>query len=99
MGVTTNDIFGAATTAELATPGSYGQAPAGHRLPRATRLGRVRLQIADLERSLAFYEHTLGLRVLERDDTRAALAAEGDDGALIELVERKGARSAGRGRR
>ena len=98
MGVTTNDIFGAATTVEPATPGSYGQAPTGYRLPEATRLGRVRLQITDLARSLAFYERTLGLRVLERGDTHAALAAQGDDRVLVELVERKGARPAGRGR-
>lgn len=97
MGVTTNDIFGAAVTAEPATPGSYGQAPTGYRLPDATRLGAVRLQVADLTRSLAFYERTLGLRVIAREGTRAVLAANGDDRVLVELVERKGARPAGRG--
>lgn len=40
---TNNDILGAATTAEPATPGCYGLAPAGYRLPEATRLGQVRL--------------------------------------------------------
>lgn len=97
MSVTTRDIFGAAPTAEYAEPGSYGQAPAGYRLPDATTLGGVRLQIADLERSLAFYEQVLGLRVLERGDAHAVLGAFGDDRALVELVERKGARPAGRG--
>ncbi len=97
MGVTTYDIFGAAPRAEPATPGSYGEAPTGYRLPEATRLGRVRLQIADLARSLLFYERTLGLRVVEREGARAALAAHGDDRVLVELVERKGARPAGRG--
>ncbi len=48
-----------------------GIAPPGYRLPDATRLGRVRLQVADLARSLAFYEGVLGLRVLDRPAGRA----------------------------
>ena len=99
MGVTTHDMFGEGTAAEPATPGSYGQAPPGFRLPDATRLGRVRLQVADLERSLRFYQETLGFRVLERDSTRAALAPHGDDRVLVELYERRGARPASRGGR
>src|SRR5689334_20447386 len=91
-----NDLFGV-TQAEPATPGSYGEPSAGYRLPAATRLGPVRLQVSDLERSLKFYEHTLGLRVLERDDTRAALGPEGNGQKLVELIEKKGARPAGRG--
>ena len=98
MGVTTNDIFGIAPPGEAATPGSYGERPAGYRLPDATRLGRVRLQIADLARSLDFYERTLGLRVVDRSATEAALAAFGDERVLVELVERPDSRPAGRGR-
>jgi len=98
MSATTNELFGAAPAAELATPGSYGEAPSGYRLPGATRLGNVRLQVADLERSLAFYEHVLGFRVLERDETHAALGPFGEDRVLVELVERKGARASGHGR-
>ncbi|HEX5870083.1 MAG TPA: VOC family protein, partial [Longimicrobium sp.] len=50
-----------------ATPArEYGIAPDGYRLPAALRLGRVRLQVADLERSLAWYRDVLGVRVLER---------------------------------
>ena len=79
MGTTTHDIFGATPGAQPATPGSYGERPSGYRLPEATRLGRVRLQIADLHRSLAFYQDTLGLRVLRRDGSRAVLAAQGDE--------------------
>ena len=67
MGVSTHDIFGDAAGAQPATPGSYGEAPRGYRFPEGTRLGRVRLQIADLARSLAYYEGTLGMRVLPRD--------------------------------
>jgi catechol 2,3-dioxygenase len=69
----------------------YGIAPPGYRLPDATRLGRVRLQISDLERSIAYYRDLLGFRVLDRSQDRATLAAQGDDRPLIELVERAGA--------
>lgn len=69
----------------------YGITPAGYRLPAATRLGRVRLQVAELERSVAYYQRVLGLRVVERTDAHASLAAEGDDTPLIELHERPGA--------
>ncbi|HEU6450231.1 MAG TPA: VOC family protein [Gemmatimonadaceae bacterium] len=99
MGVTSNDIFGGAAGAHPATPGSYGQAPRGTRLPEATRLGPVRLDIADLARSLDFYTGTLGLRVVEQDAGRALLAAQRDaandvDAPLVELRERSGARPA-----
>ncbi|MGI9182025.1 MAG: VOC family protein [Longimicrobiaceae bacterium] len=75
---------------ETGEPG-YGLAPDGYRLPAATWLGRVRLQVADLERSLAYYQRVLGFRVLERTDERATLAADGVDTPLIELHERRGA--------
>ncbi|HEX8671384.1 MAG TPA: VOC family protein [Longimicrobium sp.] len=99
MGVTTRDIFGEATGAQPAAPGTYGEHPRGRRLPDSTALGPVRLQIADLERSLAFYEGVLGLRVVERDGSGAALATHGDERVLVELNERPGARPAGRGGR
>jgi len=72
---------------------SYGMQPKGYRLPAATRLGPVRLQIADLERSLDYYQRVLGFRVVERGTDRASLAAEGDDTILIELRERRDARA------
>jgi catechol 2,3-dioxygenase len=92
MGVSAQDIFGDSAGAEPATPGSYGAAPPGYRLPEGTRPGPVRLQIADLARSLAFYQQTLGLRVIERDGSRAVLGAVGADPPLVELRERRGAR-------
>jgi len=95
MGATTQDIFGNAAAAQPATPGSYGEAPrGGHRLPDATRLGPVRLQVSDLARSLDFYEGVLGLRALAREANRATLAPHGQDRALVELHERAGARPA-----
>ncbi|HVE78495.1 MAG TPA: VOC family protein [Gemmatimonadaceae bacterium] len=69
----------------------YGIAPPGFRLPDETRLGRVRLQVADLERSLAYYQTVLGLRVLERAEGGAVLGAHGDDTPIVELYERPGA--------
>jgi len=98
MGATTNEIFGTTPASELATPGSYGERPSAYRLPDATQLGRVRLQVSDLARSLAFYEGTLGMRIVERHANEVLLAAHGDDRVLVELVERRGARPAGRGR-
>ncbi len=68
-----------------------GGDPPRHRLPSATRLGRVRLQVSDLARSIAYYERVLGLRVLARGDGAATLAAHGDDAPLVELHERPGA--------
>ena len=92
MGATTQEIFGTAGDSQPATPGSYGEAPRGHRLPDGTCLGRVHLQVADLARSLAFYERVLGMRLVERRASRAVLAAHGDDTPLVELVEHAGAR-------
>ncbi|MEO7795232.1 MAG: VOC family protein, partial [Thermoanaerobaculia bacterium] len=75
-------------------------APSGFRLPEATRLGPVRLQVAELERSVAFYRDVLGLELLEHVASRAMLGTAPPEGrVLVELHERRGARPApGRGR-
>jgi len=78
------------TTAGRGGP-EYGIAPAGYRLPAETRLGRVQLQVADLDRSLDFYQRVLGLRVLTRSERSASLGAAGSDEVLVELNERPGA--------
>ena len=96
MGASTHDIFGDGAGAQPATAGSYGEAPSGWRLPDETRLGAVRLQVAELARSVAFYESTLGFRVVDRDETSARLAAHGDARPIVELHERRGAKPAGR---
>lgn len=96
MGVTANGIFGEADSAQPATPGSYGEAPPGYRLPAATRLGPVHLRVADLGRSLSYYESTLGLRVLDRAASRALLGPQGESSPLVELHEHHGARPAPR---
>ena len=69
----------------------WGVAPPGYRLPPETRPGAVRLQVADLARSLAYYERVLGLRVLARGEGEAVLAPHGEDAVLVELRERPGA--------
>lgn len=96
MGVSTHDMFGDAAGAQPAAPGSYGEAPRGYRLPEGTHVGGVRLQVADLPRSIAYYGQTLGMRVLRRDASTAILGAERGDRALVELHERAGARPAPR---
>jgi catechol 2,3-dioxygenase len=87
MGATTQDIFGNLAGPQPAIPGTYGEAPSGYRIPAATRLGAVRLQISDLGRSLAFYEGTLGLRVLSRGGQRAVLGGQESDAPLVVLEE------------
>ena len=69
-----------------------GVAPPGYRLPDATRIGRVRLQVSDIDRSLSYYQKVLGLDLKERSDGFAALGAKGDGDAFLELKERPGAR-------
>jgi catechol 2,3-dioxygenase len=69
-----------------------GVAAPRFRLPPATHIGVVRLQVADIERSLDYYERVLGFRVVRRDASGAALGTVGDDSPIIELHERPGAR-------
>lgn len=69
-----------------------GVAAPRFRLPPATHIGVVRLQVADIARSLAYYERVLGFRVVRRDDPGAALGAAGSDAPILELRERPGAR-------
>jgi catechol 2,3-dioxygenase len=58
------------------------------------RLGPVHLTVTDLERSIPFYERSIGLESNGRGDGRAALGAGGEE--LLVLVEEPGARPAGR---
>jgi catechol 2,3-dioxygenase len=67
-------------------------APAVADVPPETRMGAVHLTVADLARSIAWYDHALGLRVREHGDGRASLGAGGED--LLVLEEEPGARPA-----
>jgi catechol 2,3-dioxygenase len=69
-----------------------GIRPKGYRLPEATRLGRVRLQVADLERSLSFYERVLGMRVIRRTADSASLGPHGEDREIVHLRQLRSAR-------
>jgi catechol 2,3-dioxygenase len=90
MGAGVRNLFEAG--GEPADPGTYGEPPAGFRLPEATRLGPVRLQVADLARSLAYYERVLGLAVLSRRPASAVLGTHGDARPLVALDENRAAR-------
>jgi catechol 2,3-dioxygenase len=63
-------------------------------LPATLRLGPVHLTVTDLDRSVGFYERSIGLRTHRRGDGEAVLGAGGED--LLVLVEDPGARPAGR---
>lgn len=70
---------------------SYGIAPPGYRLPAATSVGPVTLQVADLARSVDYYERVLGLRVLRGSPGSATLGTQDGVTPLVILHERPGA--------
>lgn len=80
------------TEVEIATPGSYGVAPSGYRLPAATQVGAVTLQVAHLDRSIQYYTQLLGLTIAHRVGGTASLAPVGTDRPLIMLQEHRGCR-------
>ena len=76
------------TTVEV----EYGLRPKGYRLPTASRLGAVRLQVSDLDQSVGWYQRVLGLDVASRGAGSAVLTVNGESDALVELREKKGIR-------
>jgi catechol 2,3-dioxygenase len=68
--------------------------PRAARLADTTRLGAVELTVTDLDRSVAFYQDAIGLRLHRRADPVAAMGTGGED--LVVLVEEQTARRAGR---
>ena len=56
-----------------------------------THMGLVELSVSDLDRSLAYWQDAIGLRVLSRENGTAEL---GTDTPLVRFVEEPGARSA-----
>lgn len=70
---------------------TVGIHPPAYRLPEEARIGRVRLQVSDLTRSLAYYTDVLGFTASIRAGGIAVLAT-GDGVPLVELHERKGSR-------
>lgn len=62
------------------------------RLPDATTLGGIVLEVADLERAVGYYQDVLGLAVSASSGHRARLGATPAAPPLVELRERAGAR-------
>lgn len=62
------------------------------RAPADAHVGYVVIQVADLDRSLAYYTGVLGFATLTRGSTEAHLGAHGDDRVLVEIRERPGVR-------
>ncbi len=73
-----------------ASPLPYGIAAPAYRLPEAARIGAVHLQVSNLQRSIDYYEHVIGLRVAARDGERATLTAQDSAQPLVELHEEPG---------
>jgi catechol 2,3-dioxygenase len=81
------NVAGSASDAE-----DHGVNAPHFRLPPATRIGAVRLQVADLARSLAYYERVLGLRAVNRTASGVSLGPAGGGDPILELRERPGAK-------
>ncbi|MDQ2666449.1 MAG: VOC family protein [Gemmatimonadota bacterium] len=73
-----------------------GITPPNYRLPDDIRLGHVSLQISDMERSLAYYENVLGLRLISRNSDVALLGTQGSGTPLVELQNIAGTQPVGR---
>ena len=74
----------------MPAPRSYGVPPPEYRLPDATHLGGIKLQVSDLDRSRSFYSDVLGLRPVVDQHGRVVLAAAGARRPLIELASAPG---------
>lgn len=75
----------------------YGLAPPAFRLPDATTLGPVHLQVSDLARSLEYYQRVIGLHAERIADDSAVLTARGDNRPLVILRTRPGVTRGRRG--
>jgi catechol 2,3-dioxygenase len=76
----------------------YGIVPDGYRLPAALRLGTVRLQVTNIERSVDFYAGLLGMHTISTSSDAAQLGATGSDEPLLELRAGDDPRARRRGR-
>jgi catechol 2,3-dioxygenase len=76
---------------------AYGIAPPAFRLPDATHVGGVRLQVSDLRQSVEYYEQVLGLRVYAATADGATLGPHGVDRPLVWLQTGSGVSPARRG--
>ena len=59
------------------TDAEYGIKPKGYRLPEATHIGAVTLQVSDLARSVAFYRDFLGFQEIGSNADEVKLGVDG----------------------
>jgi len=78
------------STMDLLQENSVGIHPSPYRLPSSAHVGKVRLAVSDVELSIRFYRDIIGLAVLNREATIAALGAHGDSRVLLELEQQPG---------
>jgi len=72
--------------------GQHGIQPSEYRLPESTHLGGVRLQVADIERSLLFYSKVLGMCVIDGSADSVSLGAQDKSREIIHLKQLTSAR-------
>lgn len=75
---------------------SFGIAPPRFRLPPATHVGGVHLQVSDLAQATEYYEQVLGLQVHSATSSTVALGSHDSD-PLVWLRTRNGVKPARRG--
>ncbi|MGC8550851.1 MAG: VOC family protein [Acidobacteriaceae bacterium] len=77
-------------TTTPATTFDFGIQPPAYRLPANARIGRIRLAVSNLSRSIDFYTRIIGLRILSSQDSLASLAPCDDNRILLELQQLPG---------
>jgi catechol 2,3-dioxygenase len=75
----------------------YGISPPDYRLPDATHVGTVHLQVSNLQESLLYYEQVTGLVPRDITNESATLSAQGEERPLLTLRTRRGVTRAHRG--
>ncbi len=75
---------------------SIGIPPPAYRLPSSARVGRVRLAISKLTRSVDFYTRVIGLKLLETQGTLARFGTHETAVVLLELKEIQNVKPIGR---
>jgi catechol 2,3-dioxygenase len=67
-----------------------------YRLPDSAHVGRVRLAVSNLQRSIRFYSDVIGLALLKESERSAQLGVSKNKRVLLELEEIPGIRPVGR---